>query len=76
MAKRWRCVVCGYIHVGDDPPYVCPICGAPRKMFELIEDPRFSLLERCEAVAVFADERNPLADLLRRAQCPAEPAGD
>jgi rubrerythrin len=41
MQKRWRCLICGYIHVGEEPPYVCPICNAPRKMFELIggDDP-------------------------------------
>ncbi|MGD9366477.1 MAG: hypothetical protein PVH87_12315 [Desulfobacteraceae bacterium] len=37
MNKRWRCIICGYIHVGDEPPFACPICQAPRKMFELIE---------------------------------------
>jgi rubrerythrin len=31
--KRWKCSVCGYIHVGDEPPDVCPICGAPREKF-------------------------------------------
>lgn len=36
--KRWRCIICGYIHVGEKPPYVCPICNAPQKMFELIDD--------------------------------------
>ena len=34
--KRWRCVVCGYIHEGDAPPVKCPICGAPAAMFEEI----------------------------------------
>ncbi len=38
MSQRWRCIICGYIHVGDEPPYVCPICNAPRKMFERIDD--------------------------------------
>jgi rubredoxin len=38
MSKRWRCMICGYIHVGEEPPYVCPVCNAPRKMFELIGD--------------------------------------
>jgi len=38
MQKRWRCIICGYIHVGDEPPYECPVCGAPRKLFELIGD--------------------------------------
>ena len=36
VQKRWRCLICGYIHVGEKPPYVCPICHAPRKLFELI----------------------------------------
>src|SRR5665647_1087046 len=27
--KKWKCTVCGYIHQGDEPPAVCPICGAP-----------------------------------------------
>jgi rubrerythrin len=35
--KRWRCIICGYIDAGDKPPFVCPICNAPRKMFELID---------------------------------------
>jgi cob(I)alamin adenosyltransferase len=37
MAKRWRCLICGYIHVGEEPPYVCPVCQAPRKMFVPID---------------------------------------
>ena len=37
MNKRWRCIICGYIHVGQEPPFVCPICNAPRKMFERID---------------------------------------
>jgi rubrerythrin len=32
--KRWRCVICGYIHDGEQPPLKCPVCGAPREMFE------------------------------------------
>lgn len=34
--KRWRCVVCGYIHDGESPPYRCPVCGAPVAMFEAL----------------------------------------
>lgn len=37
----WRCMLCGYIEEGypDGLPadYACPICGAPRDMFERIE---------------------------------------
>lgn len=35
--KKWRCVVCGYIHEGDAPPDVCPVCGAGPEMFEQVE---------------------------------------
>ncbi len=35
--KQWRCTVCGYIHTGDEPPAECPVCGAPREAFELVE---------------------------------------
>ena len=42
-AKRigWRCMICGYVEEGypDGLPedYQCPICGAPRDMFERVE---------------------------------------
>ncbi|WP_124328919.1 rubredoxin-like domain-containing protein [Desulfonema ishimotonii] len=32
--KRWRCILCGHIHDGPKPPFRCPVCGAPRRMFE------------------------------------------
>jgi rubredoxin len=34
--KKWRCTVCGYIHVGDEPPEKCPVCGAGKNFFEEI----------------------------------------
>lgn len=33
MAKRWKCVECGYVHEGDHPPDVCPVCYAPSDAF-------------------------------------------
>ncbi|TGE32060.1 flavin reductase [Desulfosporosinus sp. Sb-LF] len=36
MEKQWRCTVCGYIHNGENPPEICPICGVDASMFELI----------------------------------------
>lgn len=33
MPRRWRCTVCGYIHEGDEPPGICPVCGADRSLF-------------------------------------------
>lgn len=35
--KRWRCSVCGYVHTGEEPPEICPICEAPKKMFVEID---------------------------------------
>ena len=36
--KKWRCMICGYIHEGDTPPEVCPNCGVPGDMFEPYEE--------------------------------------
>ena len=32
--KKFICTVCGYVHEGDAPPEVCPICKAPASKFE------------------------------------------
>lgn len=32
--KRWRCMVCGYIHEGEAPPDRCPLCGVGPEEFE------------------------------------------
>lgn len=31
--KRFVCGICGYVHVGNEPPEKCPQCGAPREKF-------------------------------------------
>ena len=31
----WKCRNCGYIHVGEEAPQVCPTCKHPRSFFEL-----------------------------------------
>jgi len=33
----WKCAICGYIHYGEEPPPVCPACGAARSQFYLLE---------------------------------------
>ena len=30
---KWVCSVCGYVHEGDTPPEVCPICKVPAEKF-------------------------------------------
>lgn len=34
IATQWLCKVCGYIHQGDQPPEVCPVCGVGPDEFE------------------------------------------
>jgi len=29
----WECEVCNYIHTGETPPEVCPVCGVGQDMF-------------------------------------------
>ncbi len=36
--KQWKCTVCGYVHTGDEPPLKCPVCGADKSKFILLED--------------------------------------
>lgn len=35
-AMRWKCLNCGYIHEGPEPPKKCPACAHPRAYFELL----------------------------------------
>ncbi len=34
----WRCIVCGYIHKGETPPEICPVCGVDSSQFERITE--------------------------------------
>ena len=38
MKKRFRCLVCGYIHEGDCAPAECPLCHVGPEKFEEIVD--------------------------------------
>ena len=35
--KKYICTVCGYIHEGDAPPEVCPICKVGADKFEEVQ---------------------------------------
>ncbi|NHJ84761.1 MAG: rubrerythrin family protein [Asgard group archaeon] len=32
---RWKCMECGYIHEGEEPPKVCPACGHSHEYYQL-----------------------------------------
>jgi rubrerythrin len=34
---QWVCTICGYSHIGEEPPDSCPRCGARRIDFIEIE---------------------------------------
>ena len=31
----WKCNNCGHIHIGTEPPKVCPVCAHPQSYFEI-----------------------------------------
>ena len=31
----WKCNNCGHIHIGTEPPEVCPVCAHPQAFFEI-----------------------------------------
>ncbi len=36
---KWKCLVCGYIYEGTEPPAVCPACDHPREHYIALDDP-------------------------------------
>ncbi|MEK7481891.1 MAG: rubredoxin-like domain-containing protein [Patescibacteria group bacterium] len=40
--KKWRCKICEYIHEGNEPPAICPRCGASRMHFEKVEEEKIN----------------------------------
>ncbi len=57
--KKWRCMVCAYIHEGEEAPDRCPVCGAPRKMFAAVTEEE--ALEKHSGIP--ADRDNVSADI-------------
>ena len=38
MKKKFRCLVCGYVYEGENPPAECPLCHAKADKFvEVVE---------------------------------------
>jgi rubrerythrin len=55
--KKYVCVVCGYVHEGDQPPAVCPVCKAPASKFKEVEQERSWADEHRIGVAKDVDPR-------------------
>ena len=55
--KKWKCTVCGYIHIGETPPEQCPVCGADQSKFtEVTEE------ETAQAAPAPETETEKMAD--------------
>ena len=38
MKKKFRCLVCGYVYEGENPPEACPVCRAKADKFVEIKE--------------------------------------
>ena len=55
--KKYVCLICGYVHEGDQPPAECPICHAPASKFEEQSGERSWAAEHVVGIAKGVDER-------------------
>ena len=40
---KWKCLICGYEHIGAEPPEVCPACGVGKENFvQVMAEDEFS----------------------------------
>ena len=38
MTKKFRCLICGYVHEGETAPEECPVCLVGPESFVEVED--------------------------------------
>ena len=36
--KKFVCKICGYVHEGEEPPEICPLCKADKSEFEEVKE--------------------------------------
>ncbi|MDF2617238.1 MAG: rubredoxin/flavodoxin/oxidoreductase, partial [Sedimentibacter sp.] len=54
---KWKCIVCGAVVEGEQPPAQCPVCGVGPENFEMVEEePKVQSVKVNEA-AVAGDEK-------------------
>jgi rubrerythrin len=34
----WKCRNCGYVHIGKEPPKICPACQHPQSYYEILAE--------------------------------------
>ncbi len=60
--RCWRCTVCGYMTLAEEPPDICPVCGATKDYFEPCEARSAGRETRRKIMS----EREELEGLLRK----------
>ena len=48
MKKKFRCLVCGYVYEGENPPAECPVCHAKSEKFVEIKEEEGKPMWACE----------------------------
>ena len=48
MKKKFRCLVCGYVYEGENPPAECPVCHAKAEKFVEIKEEEGKPMWACE----------------------------
>ena len=59
MKKKFRCLVCGYVHEGDSAPAECPVCHAKAEKFVEIKEEEGKPQWACEHVLGVAKGCDP-----------------
>jgi len=59
---KWKCSVCNFIWDGDQPPDVCPRCGAPKEKFVKVSEDKVNLIERSKLTNSLHQELHALMD--------------
>ena len=55
--KKYVCLVCGYVHEGEEPPAECPICHAPATKFQEQSGEKTWAAEHVVGIAQGVDQR-------------------
>ena len=58
MKKKFRCLVCGYVYEGENPPAECPVCHAKSDKFVEIKEEE-PMAWACEHVIGVAKDCDP-----------------
>lgn len=54
--KKWKCIICGVVFEGNEPPEFCPVCGAGKDQFiEITENKNLFKSETTEKIVILGN---------------------